>query len=191
MESNIKGLVAAGHEMASELKAECGAVDMRSVAKLISDLATQLEVQLVRANALAAENAELKSKGREVLNEACKVYDKFNANVDSDSGDFMDGQTLHEFQFVLDVETPATDAFLAEVKTEARKEGAYFVANRMLAAWEAGFIDDTAKNAADIARMILTSTEFMANAPEGDFDRSFSDGVLEDIAAQLRKGGNQ
>ncbi|HBC9418633.1 TPA: hypothetical protein KE843_004026, partial [Escherichia coli] len=43
---------------------------------------------------------------------------------------------------------PATDAFLAEVKTEARKEGAYFVANRMLAAWEAGFIDDTAKNAA-------------------------------------------
>ncbi|HEI0689918.1 hypothetical protein [Escherichia coli] len=87
--------------------------------------------------------------------------------------------------------TPATDAFLDEMKTEARKEGAYFVANRMLAAWEAGFIDDTAKNAADIARMILTSTEFMANAPEGDFDRSFSDGVLEDIAAQLRKGGNQ
>ncbi|MFL3617267.1 hypothetical protein VKQ53_26600 [Escherichia coli] len=82
----------------------------------------------------------------------------------------------------------ATDAFLAEVKTEARKEGAYFVANRMLAAWVAGFIDDTAKNAADIARMILTSTEFMANAPEGDFDRSFSDGVLEDIAEQLRKG---
>lgn len=87
--------------------------------------------------------------------------------------------------------TPATDTFLDEVKTEARKEGAYFVANRMLAAWEAGFIDDTAKNAADIARMILTSTEFMANAPEGDFDRSFSDGVLEDIAAQLGKGGKQ
>ncbi|HFU5979320.1 TPA: hypothetical protein ACH6LI_000631 [Escherichia coli] len=87
--------------------------------------------------------------------------------------------------------TPATDTFLDEVKTEARKEGAYFVANRMLAAWEVGFIDDTAKNAADIARMILTSTEFMANAPEGDFDRSFSDGVLEDIAEQLRKGGKQ
>lgn len=47
MDGNIKGLVSAGHEMASELKAECGAVDMRSVAKLISDLATQLEVQLV------------------------------------------------------------------------------------------------------------------------------------------------
>ncbi len=32
--------------------------------------------------------------------------------------------------------TPATDTFLDEVKTEARKEGAYFVANRMLAAWK-------------------------------------------------------
>ncbi|EHK0684308.1 Eae-like protein [Salmonella enterica subsp. enterica serovar Kingston] len=83
---------------------------------------------------------------------------------------------------------PATDAFLAEVRAKAHKEGAYFVANRMLAAWDAGFIDDTAKNAADIARMILTSTEFMADAPEGDFDRSFADGVLEGIAAQLRKG---
>lgn len=86
------------------------------------------------------------------------------------------------------VGTPATDAFLAEVRAKAHKEGAYFVANRMLAAWDAGFIDDTAKNAADIARMILTSTEFMADAPEGDFDRSFADGVLEDIAAHLRKG---
>ncbi|EDD5303102.1 ead/Ea22-like family protein [Salmonella enterica] len=83
---------------------------------------------------------------------------------------------------------PATDAFLAEVRAQAHKEGAHFVANRMLAAWDAGFIDDTAKNAADIARMILTSTEFMADAPEGDFDRSFADGVLEGIAAQLRKG---
>lgn len=86
------------------------------------------------------------------------------------------------------MQIPAYQSFLAEVRAQAHKEGAYFVANRMLAAWEAGFIDDTAKNAADIARMILTSTEFMAEAPEGDFDRSFADGVLEDIAAQLRKG---
>ncbi|EAP7765605.1 ead/Ea22-like family protein [Salmonella enterica] len=87
-------------------------------------------------------------------------------------------------------ETPATDALLAEVRAKAHKEGAYFVANRMLAAWDAGFIDDTAKNAADIARMILISTEFIADAPEGDFDRSFADGVIEDIAAQLRKGAS-
>lgn len=178
MESNIKGLVAAGHEMASELKAECGAVDMRSVAKLISDLATQLEVQLVRANALAAENAGL----NKFIVQSCYVFDGEQGELSDAYICAIDGRMP---------QTTATDAFLAEVKTEARKEGAYFVANRMLAAWEAGFIDDTAKNAADIARMILTSTEFMANAPEGDFDRSFSDGVLEDIADQLRKGGNQ
>lgn len=113
---------------------------------------------------MAAENAGLKAANAE----GCK----------------WDGE-----QWVgLSNETPATDAFLAEMRAQAHKEGAHFVANRMLAAWEAGFIDDTAKNAADIARMILTSTEFMADAPEGDFDRSFADGVLEDIAAQLRKG---
>lgn len=80
----------------------------------------------------------------------------------------------------------ATDRIVAGIKADGRVEGAHFVANRMLAAWDAGFIEDTAKNAADIARMILASTEFMAGAAEGDFDRSFADGILEDIAQQLR-----
>ncbi|ENH2669597.1 hypothetical protein ABVY96_001157 [Escherichia coli] len=208
MESNIKGLVAAGHEMASELKAECGAVDMRSVAKLISDLATQLEVQLVRANALAEDHQRAIESIKQADAAVKLAHEKFSALAVENAGLKHAMAVTLEHVSVTDAghagvvamiindalhhsETSATDAFLAEVKTEARKEGAYFVANRMLAAWEAGFIDDTAKNAADIARMILTSTEFMANAPEGDFDRSFSDGVLEDIAAQLRKGGNQ
>ncbi|EML8352951.1 Eae-like protein [Salmonella enterica] len=122
-------------------------------------------------SAMAAENTALK-KSEVEFNEYCR-------RECEDVGDtWVDDFT----------ETPATDAFLAEVRAKAHKEGAYFVANRMLAAWDAGFIDDTAKNAADIARMILTSTEFMADAPEGDFDRSFADGVLEGIAAQLRKG---
>ncbi|EJH6433761.1 hypothetical protein V3914_000467 [Escherichia coli] len=98
MESNIKGLVSTGHEMASELKAECGAVDMRSVAKLISDLATQLEVQLVRANALAAENAALKQSEKE-----------FNNFCRQEFYDWEDDFT----------ETPATDAFLAELRAKA------------------------------------------------------------------------
>ncbi|HEC0300775.1 ead/Ea22-like family protein [Citrobacter freundii] len=206
MESNIKGLVAAGHEMASELKAECGAVDMRSVAKLISDLATQLEVQLVRANALAEDHQRAIESIKQADAAVKLAHEKFSALAAENAGlNKFIAQSCYVFDGEQDEisdayicatdggmpQTPATDAFLAEVKTEARKEGAYFVANRMLAAWEAGFIDDTAKNAADIARMILTSTEFMDNAPEGDFNRSFSDGVLEDIAAQLGKGGKQ
>ncbi|EFC5096680.1 hypothetical protein B7C13_001035 [Escherichia coli] len=133
MESNIKGLVAAGHEMASELNAECGAVDMRSVAKLISDLATQLEVQLVRANALAedhqraiesikqadsavklahekfsalaAENAKLKKFCKDAAFDA-----DYEAELGMERGGFSDA--LNE------IKTPATDAFLAEVRAQ-------------------------------------------------------------------------
>ncbi|MEF7288061.1 hypothetical protein U9180_02030 [Escherichia coli] len=134
MESNIKGLVAAGHEMASELKAECGAVDMRSVAKLISDLATQLEVQLVRANALAedhqsaiesikqadaavklahekfsalaAENAKLKKFCKDAAFDA-----DYEAELGMERGGFSDA--LNE------IKTPDTDAFLAEIERKA------------------------------------------------------------------------
>ncbi len=208
-EGMIKDLVASGHALADDMT---GAPSV-----LVRCLAAQLEVQLVRANelaedhqraiesikqadaavklahekfsTLAAENAGLKAicddRRRFIMNGVQMGYIKVPAaETDPD---------LETIRIAISPQktTPATDTFLDEVKTEARKEGAYFVANRMLAAWEAGFIDDTAKNAADIARMILTSTEFMANAREGDFDRSFSDGVLEDIAEQLRKGGSQ
>ncbi len=71
---------------------------------------------------LAAENVALKLKGRELLNEASKVYQKYNATIDFYSGDFMDGQTLHEFQFVLDAETSATDAYLAGIKADGVEE---------------------------------------------------------------------
>lgn len=79
MDGNIKGLVAAGHEMASELKAECGAVDMRSVAKLISDLATQLEVQLVRANALAEDQQKAIESIKQADSAVKLAHEKFSA----------------------------------------------------------------------------------------------------------------
>ncbi|WP_430537730.1 ead/Ea22-like family protein [Escherichia coli] len=142
---------------------------------VLAECSDRLSELKARCAALAAENAGL----NKFIVQSCYVFDGEQGELSDAYICAIDGRMP---------QTTATDAFLAEVKTEARKEGAYFVANRMLAAWEAGFIDDTAKNAADIARMILTSTEFMANAPEGDFDRSFSDGVLEDIADQLRKG---
>ncbi|HDY0312835.1 TPA: ead/Ea22-like family protein [Escherichia coli] len=174
-ENNARHVAAFNPKVALELLGEIKCLEDTNIDATcrISELETNIA-------ALVAENAGLKHSMAVTL-EHVSVTDAGQAGVAA----MIINDALHHS------ETPATDAFLAEVKTEARKEGAYFVANRMLAAWEAGFIDDTAKNAADIARMILTSTEFMANAPEGDFDRSFSDGVLEDIAAQLRKGGNQ
>lgn len=162
MDGNIKGLVSAGHEMASELKAECGAVDMRSVVKLISDLATQLEVQLARANALAedqqraiesikqadaavklahekfsalaAENAGLKSVIEYCINPdnqpeyhdqgmGCGVEDHVYQR-DGYSACYYGWESAMErvySEVIPDAipETPATDAFLAEIERKA------------------------------------------------------------------------
>ena len=178
-------------EMDGFLKGKCIPSDLKVNETNAEYLVRKFAEAEAKCAALAAENAGLKSGAMdeiEVINRGGQAYcvkDGVQVNP-------MYARGWNDYRAKsLQSDTPATDAFLAEVKTEARKEGAYFVANRMLAAWEAGFIDDTAKNAADIARMILTSTEFMDNAPEGDFNRSFSDGVLEDIADQLRKGGYQ
>lgn len=162
----------------AEAKISALSEDQQKAIDSIKQADSAVKLAHEKFSALAAENAGM----NKFIAQSCYVFDGEQDEISDAYICATDGGMP---------QTPATDAFLAEVKTEARKEGAYFVANRMLAAWEAGFIDDTAKNAADIARMILTSTEFMANAPEGDFDRSFSDGVLEDIAEQLRKGGNQ
>ncbi|MEX3084807.1 eae-like domain protein [Escherichia coli] len=114
MESNIKGLVAAGHEMASELKAECGAVDMRSVAKLISDLATQLEVQLVRANALAEDQQKAIESIKQADSAVKLAHEKFSALAAENAG-------LKDYLATIGLKvegTPATDAFLAEVRAQ-------------------------------------------------------------------------
>ncbi|EEW0966161.1 hypothetical protein G9L14_000947 [Escherichia coli] len=144
MESNIKGLVAAGHEMASELKAECGAVDMRSVAKLISDLATQLEVQLVRANALAEDHQRAIESIKQADAAVKLAHEKFSAlaaenaamhetieavrsvadNSSGIAGWHLNGD-IATWEEILpeinDIETPATDAFLAEVLAQVVK----------------------------------------------------------------------
>ncbi|GCZ87572.1 hypothetical protein HmCmsJML153_01084 [Escherichia coli] len=145
MESNIKGLVAAGHEMASELKAECGAVDMRSVAKLISDLATQLEVQLVRANAMAAEN-EL---ARKAVQAFCDVVGDSTEVICEEIG--RDGVLVILEAMKATGNMPATDAFLAEV----REQGVEMM-----------------REHPSIKLCSLTH-------------------ICDELAAQLRKGGNQ
>jgi hypothetical protein len=172
MESNIKGLVSAGHEMASELKAECGAVDMRSVAKLISDLATQLEVQLVRANALAAENAGLKQSEKEFNNFCRQEYYGWEDNF---------------------TETPATDAFLAEIRAEARNEGINYTASRLAAAFNHGFINKSLREVFDVTRMILSAKEELVNEahPIDGLSGEYAEKSLEEWAEQIRKGGKQ
>ena len=169
---------------------DCQKVVMRVT--LVEELFDQVSNAEKQIAALASENAGLRAgilQASEDMEAHHDDHGLFSYDADGEQMDALlrlcDAQD--SIASLENVKTPATDAFLAEVRAQAHKEGAHFVANRMLAAWESGFSDDTAKNAADIARMILTSTEFMDDAPEGDFERSFADGVLEDIAAQLRQ----
>lgn len=125
-EGMIKDLVASGHALADDMT---GAPSV-----LVRCLAAQLEVQLVRANALAAENAGLK-KSEVEFNEYCR-------HECEDVGDtWVDDFT----------ETPATDAFLAEVRAQGADELAelYFT----LAAHEANrYIADSWRESARFAK---------------------------------------
>jgi len=110
-------------------------ITLQAVNELIASLesAGELSIKETKVMALAkahvqlaAENVALKSKGKELLGEACAVYSRLNKLIDPSLGDFVDGQTLHEFQFVLDSETPATDRIVAGIKADGVEE---FVSN--------------------------------------------------------------
>ncbi|SQM75380.1 hypothetical protein [Escherichia coli] len=171
MESNIKGLVAAGHEMASELKAECGAVDMRSVAKLISDLATQLEVQLVRANALSEDHQKAIESIKQADAAVKLAHEKFSALAAENAALKQSEKEFNNFcrqeyygwedNFT---ETPATDALLAEV----RAQGVDMARNAMI-----DFVDGEVGPNKNVPGLIRGAE------------------ICVSIAEQLRKGGNQ
>lgn len=79
---------------------------------------------------------------------------------------------------------PATDAYMNSV----RAEGIHFAANRMLAAWECGFINDTPEQAHDISGAVLSALEFLPNASAEEFKRDYADEVRASIAESLRSG---
>ncbi|GDL78940.1 hypothetical protein BvCmsKSP045_04875 [Escherichia coli] len=184
MESNIKGLVSAGHEMASELKAECGAVDMRSVAKLISDLATQLEVQLVRANALAEDQQKAIESIKQADSAVKLAHEKFSALAAENAGLKHAMAVTLEHVSVTDAgqagvaamiindalhhsETPATDAFLAEVRAQG--------------------VEMLAKNHQSIVNALKGDSLFS----DGEYRHAAIVSAAVYFAAELRKGGNQ
>ncbi|WKB94774.1 eae-like domain protein [Escherichia coli] len=200
MESNIKGLVAAGHEMASELKAECGAVDMRSVAKLISDLATQLEVQLVRANALAEDQQKAIESIKQADAAVKLAHEKFSAlaaenelarkavqafcDVVGDNTEVIsevvgrDGVLVILEAMKATGNMPATDAFLAEVR--AQGVDAAIEAAKNLVAQEYEYKDF---KAAQSDCCMHPGSDLVGKVEMTEW--------LVDFAAQLRKGGNQ
>ncbi|EBB1100937.1 hypothetical protein CH129_08920 [Salmonella enterica] len=165
-EGMIKDLVASGHALADDMT---GAPSV-----LVRCLAAQLEVQLVRANALAAENAALKSALNAILQPDAAVLER-----------------NHRVRALDAMATPATEAHLAEVRASARNEGINYAASRLAAAFNHGFLDKPVSEVLDVTRMILSAKEDLSNdsLPADDgLSGEYAEKSIEEWAAQLRKG---
>lgn len=204
MDHQISKLVKRGHDVASELNASCGSVDVRAVAQLLSDLATQLDVNRVAltesrreftaANAtihnLELKVCELKLKGLECVREASSVYSKYNDTQMPDR-DIVDMQALQELHDICKADDVG-DALLAEVRYQGRVEGINFAASRIAAAYNNGFIDKPLEDVDDVVRAILSAKgELGNNLSEDGLSGEYAEKSLVEFAAQLRQGAKQ
>ncbi|EAA7680523.1 hypothetical protein PU372_000101 [Salmonella enterica] len=175
-EGMIKDLVASGHALADDMT---GAPSVL-VRCLAAQLEVQLEVQLVRANALAAENAGLKA-AKEIIR---------HLNVNREEANFCGIDDCYIDDAVAAMITPATDAFLAEVRASARNEGINYAASRLAAAFNHGFLNKPVSEVLDVTRMILSAKEDLANDPLPAADGlsgEYAEKSIEELVAQLRQ----
>ncbi|HHI0248914.1 hypothetical protein [Escherichia coli] len=173
MESNIKGLVAAGHALAE---------DHQRAIESIKQADSAVKLAHEKFSALAAENAGLKHAMAVTL-EHVSVTDAGQAGVAA----MIINDALHHS------ETPATDAFLAEIRAEARNEGINYTASRLAAAFNHGFINKSLREVFDVTRMILSAKEELANEPHpiDGLSGEYAEKSLEEWAEQIRKGADK
>lgn len=136
-----------------------------------------LELRKVRneAAALAAENAGLKSA------------------IDATIGwqQSTDPENVESVRMLVDIKTPATDAFLAEVLAQERNEGINYAVSRLAAAFNHGFVDKPLSEVYDVVRMILDTKEELANStlPAADgLSGEYAEEFIENSTVELRKG---
>ncbi|WP_053270896.1 hypothetical protein [Escherichia coli] len=218
MESNIKGLVAAGHEMASELKAECGAIDMRSVAKLISDLATQLEVQLARANALAEDQQKAIESIKKADAAVKLAHEKFSVlaaenaglkafktavyqqmGVGCDAPEFSITVGLSNLRRFADTLHAIEREFFTKELPDEEHEGETF--NECPLSWGMSVEQYVSEFRKCLAEVRAQGLEMFAQKCNSKSEQSFASDIRDnwkllgehatDFAAELRKGGNQ
>ncbi|WP_252182537.1 hypothetical protein [Citrobacter sp. wls710] len=139
----------------------------------LTDMAVQLANAESKCRELAAENAGL----NKFIKSDCWIWDDKSEEY-FDAADCMP-------------ETPATDAFLAEVRASARNEGINYAASRLAAAFNHGFVDKPLAEVCDVVRMILDTKEELANSTQPAADGisgEYAERFLAEFAAQLRKG---
>lgn len=95
-----------------EVVEQANALSKEHVEKLVKEL-DEARGQVV---SLAVENAEMKSKARELIDEACLVYRKYNDTQMPDR-DLVDGQTLQEMHNACQ-ETPDTESAIANIQAQ-------------------------------------------------------------------------
>ncbi|HGT3820134.1 TPA: hypothetical protein ACM27I_005497 [Escherichia coli] len=136
-------------------------------------MAAEIEKLRAQRDALAAENAALKESER-----------AFDAMCAEEHGDNWVSELT---------ETPATDAFLAEIRAEARNEVINYTASRLAAAFNHGFINKSLREVFDVTRMILSAKEELANEPHpiDGLSGEYAEKSLEEWAEQIRKGADK
>ncbi|EFD5479666.1 hypothetical protein ITM23_000881 [Escherichia coli] len=159
-------------EMDGFLKGKCIPSDLKVNETNAEYLVRKLAEAEAKCAALAAENAALKQSEKEFNNFCRQEYYGWEDNF---------------------TETPATDAFLSEIRAEARNEGINYTASRLAAAFNHGFINKSLREVFDVTRMILSAKEELANEahPIDGLSGEYAEKSLEEWAEQIRKGGNQ
>lgn len=111
MDGNIIELVKLGHELAKEL--HCA-----ESAALVSDLATQLDVQFARSNALAAERDIVNADNAYLRDQVICWARECDRITFTHTNKITDAHQMEAEQELANT-TPATEAFLAEVQASA------------------------------------------------------------------------
>ncbi|EHQ9038301.1 hypothetical protein KI082_005018 [Escherichia coli] len=170
------------HDFGGWVESECLGlylIDDREQCRVyeLEERIAELETNLA---ALAAENAGL----NKFIVQSCYVFDGEQDELSDAYICAIDGRMP---------QTPATDAFLAEVRAEARNEGINYTASRLAAAFNHGFINKSLREVFDVTRMILSAKEELANEPHpiDGLSGEYAEKSLEEWAEQIRKGDNQ
>ncbi|HFZ2857540.1 TPA: hypothetical protein ACIJ5G_004920, partial [Escherichia coli] len=116
-------------EMDGFLKGKCIPSDLKVNETNAEYLVRKFAEAEAKCAALAAENAALKQSEKEFNNFCRQEYYGWEDNF---------------------TETPATDAFLAEIRAEARNEGINYTASRLAAAFNHGFINKSLREVFDV-----------------------------------------
>ncbi|AHG11814.1 hypothetical protein AUS52_19440 [Escherichia coli] len=162
------------------LRGKCVPRDLKVNETNAEYLVRKFDALEAKYETLAAENARL----NKFIVQSCYV---FNGEQDEISDAYICAAGGGMPQI------PATDAFLAEIRAEARNEGINYTASRLAAAFNHGFINKSLREVFDVTRMILSAKEELANEPHpiDGLSGEYAEKSLEEWAEQIRKGGNQ